>query len=56
MICPYNQNSHYQEIEYVYDEDEERTNKTIVKEIWGNSPCLQEKCAVWREGRCRYNE
>lgn len=56
MICPYNQNSHYQEVEYVYDECEERTSKTIVKEVWGNSPCLKDKCAVWIDGRCRYNE
>lgn len=51
MICPYNQNSHIQEIEYVYDEYTETTKKVKTKEIWGNNPCLKEECAVWRDGR-----
>ncbi len=56
MNCPYNQNSHYQEVENIYDEELERTTKTVIKEVWGNSQCLKENCAVWRDGRCRYNE
>lgn len=55
MICPYSQNSHYQEVENVWDNDLERVNKTIIKEVWGNNPCLKEKCAVWRDGKCNYN-
>lgn len=56
MICPYNQNSHYQEVQNIWNEEDEKVSKTIIKEVWGNSVCLEEKCAVWRDGRCRYNE
>lgn len=54
MICPYNTISHIQQNEYIYDEETGNTKKVIVKEAWGNSPCLKENCAVWQDGRCKY--
>jgi hypothetical protein len=54
MLCPYNTVSHIQENKNIYDENG-YVEKVIVKEVWGNSQCLKENCAVWSEGRCRYN-
>ena len=30
--------------------------KYVTTNIWGNAECVGEKCGVWFEGKCRYNE
>ena len=56
MICPYNQNSHVCSNMYKYDEETGNIKIQVIKEYWGQNPCLQEKCGVWRDGRCNYKE
>lgn len=52
-ICPYVQNQQKIKEKYTYTEDgqvetfEQQTFK-------GNAKCIEEKCAVWRDGKCNY--
>lgn len=56
MICPYNQTSHIMVNSYEHDEDTGELKTQIVKEFWGQCPCLKEQCGAWKDGQCKYNE
>ena len=56
MICPYNQTSHIMVNSYEHDEDTGELKTQIIKEFWGQCPCLKEECGAWKDGRCKYNE
>lgn len=56
MICPYNQVFAYNEQTNILDEERpDIFKKHISATIWKNMECQEEKCAVWRDGRCCYN-
>lgn len=53
-ICPYVQNQ--TRIKEKYEYTEEGLTKTFRQDvIKGNAMCIQEKCAVWKDGKCNYN-
>lgn len=57
MICPYVQNQCKTIQENILDEENpDIIKKYITTTYWGNAKCIEEKCGVWFEGRCRYNE
>lgn len=56
MICPYNQVFAYNEQTNILDEERpDIFKKHISATIWRNMECQEEKCAVWRDGKCCYN-
>lgn len=56
MICPYNQVfAYHEQINILNEENPEWMKKHINVDIYKNMECLQEKCAVWRNGKCNYN-
>lgn len=54
-ICPYVQNQSKITEEYEYTE-EGLTKKFTQDVIKGNALCIEEKCAVWQDGKCHYNK
>lgn len=56
MICPYNQTFAYSEQINILDEERpDIFKKHVTLNMWKNMECQEEKCAVWRDGRCCYN-
>ena len=56
MICPYIQNSHINVQKNIIDKETGQIDAYVTANYWGNMECPKEGCAVWRDGRCKYNE
>ena len=57
MICPYNQIFSYNEQINIIDNDNpEYFKKHINVSFWKNMDCQKSNCAVWKDGKCHYNE
>lgn len=53
-ICPYVQNQSTIEEKYTYTEEGQvETFKQNVLKV--NAICIENKCAVWKDGKCNYN-
>lgn len=60
MKCPYRQSALLQTEQTSHDLVDEETgvskgHTTVTKVIYEYCDCLEDGCAVWRDGECHYN-
>lgn len=56
MICPYIQNTNINIQRNIVNKETGHTEYYVIGNYWGNMECPKEGCAVWKDGKCRYNQ
>lgn len=55
-MCPYLVRNKLHVQKNIPLEETDYIETVIEVDIWNYAECEKEKCGVWSEGRCRYNE
>ncbi|MDO4175711.1 MAG: hypothetical protein Q4D42_13195 [Eubacteriales bacterium] len=55
MICPYNRKSQTTVLQWVQNNEDEKSNCQQIENVtFDMMECPKEGCAVWYEGKCHY--